>query len=1205
MTGGKVTAIAGSEDAQKGAQAIGTNAFCSRLEDDSDNICNTNISLGMTISATRKGAETPEEIVDLKKTREIVCRSSWVKLEDHTHHDFAYDDEEYTSPRHYCKYCNVHGKLSSFLPHEGYGLVGDTILINSDEDWNTLARCVNEWGIPTKGDVISLKNDIHVTTMIGTEQNPFMGKVYGSSKAALIIELEDYYSSLAPFLYAESAYFSNITIKGRFYSTKQYCGGLVSKGKNCVFWNCTSSITFESSYQLDGCNGGFVGSGSGMEFHDCVFDGSIIGSKYQTTRQNAGFMGLSTGAASKFYYCMFDPSDVGKMDANFAGKLPSEENNDPDEYIHCYYRTKAGRSEQGLKAIKLNDHGITKVHVYGGEKNGVYLAGLKYKDSSWLGSGETGEIYFRKYPSYNSFYGIADYADYRPSSGTMTRDEQNHWILVTADSDIDFFEITNPSVTAPSVKEGLIYNGQPQTLVNDGSVNGGTMWYAVTQNGESAPADSEYTRSVPVRTNAGNYTVWYKVVGDENHHNIDANYVSVSIGKAANPTVVTENLSVMRGSKKIDLSSALAKGDAVGMVSFTLASGAAIGCSLAGNEFTSGNETGIAIVEVTVAEDGNYEAMSAKTIYVEVTEKQTQNLVFENSTATKTYGDPAFLLGVSGAHTELAYYVTSGSNVVEVDALGNVTIKAAGNATITVTASENDSYAQATVTFGLTVNPKAVVIVADDKTKVKGEADPEFTVSVTGLLENESESLIMYTVSRESGSVPGTYSITPAGDAVQGNYSVTYVQGTLTIEPAPTWTVVVENGSGDGDFEAGTLIGISADKAPEGQEFDCWSGTEGVVFADAYSANTEFTMLSQNVTVKANYKAKRESTAGQTTEETQIPTESTEETSTEQTKSSTEETKSVDTDTDEPVLTTEISETVSPDGSTTKTETTSNPDGSLSVKETVTEADGKSIVRETKTDAKGNSSTESVTKDADGNVLVTEIETVKESINGTVTTTTDTKNADGSSVHKTEKITAKGTVTVKSTEIDPEGNKKEIKETVKEDGSSTTDTIKTDTDKKTVITKETVDTEGVKQSREYSVDKEATGKGKKNAGKVSINKLEGKAATEVIPDTIKVDGKTYKVDKIGENALEGNKKVKEVVIGKYVKTIGENAFSGAKKLKDIEIYGKIKNIGVGAFSGISKNAVITIHADEADFERIVELIKASGIGKKVKFVRAD
>ena len=82
----------------------------------------------------------------------------------------------------------------------------------------------------------------------------------------------------------------------------------------------------------------------------------------------------------------------------------------------------------------------------------------------------------------------------------------------------------------------------------------------------------------------------------------------------------------------------------------------------------------------------------------------------------------------------------------------------------------------------LTIEPAEVTVTAEDKTKDYGEADPEFTATVEGLKLQDKESVISYKLSRESGEEPGDYTITPAGDKKQGNYTVTYKTGKLTIE---------------------------------------------------------------------------------------------------------------------------------------------------------------------------------------------------------------------------------------------------------------------------------------------------------------------------------------------------------------------------------------------------------------------------------------
>ena len=83
-----------------------------------------------------------------------------------------------------------------------------------------------------------------------------------------------------------------------------------------------------------------------------------------------------------------------------------------------------------------------------------------------------------------------------------------------------------------------------------------------------------------------------------------------------------------------------------------------------------------------------------------------------------------------------------------------------------------------TVTRTYKITPKSVTVTADDKTKVFGETDPKLTATVTGTLGDDT---VDYKLSREAGEAVGKYTITASGKAEQGNYSVTYVAGTLTI----------------------------------------------------------------------------------------------------------------------------------------------------------------------------------------------------------------------------------------------------------------------------------------------------------------------------------------------------------------------------------------------------------------------------------------
>ena len=82
------------------------------------------------------------------------------------------------------------------------------------------------------------------------------------------------------------------------------------------------------------------------------------------------------------------------------------------------------------------------------------------------------------------------------------------------------------------------------------------------------------------------------------------------------------------------------------------------------------------------------------------------------------------------------------------------------------------------VTRTYKIIPKSVTVTAEDKTKVYGAEDPELTATVDGTLGNDT---VDYKLSRKDGEAAGKYEITVKGDKLQGNYSVSYVAGTLTI----------------------------------------------------------------------------------------------------------------------------------------------------------------------------------------------------------------------------------------------------------------------------------------------------------------------------------------------------------------------------------------------------------------------------------------
>lgn len=75
----------------------------------------------------------------------------------------------------------------------------------------------------------------------------------------------------------------------------------------------------------------------------------------------------------------------------------------------------------------------------------------------------------------------------------------------------------------PSAKQDLVYNGNDQILVNEGETEFGEIQYKLD--------DGEYSTDLPKAKDAGIYTVSYKLVGDNNHSDIEEKSFVVTIDR--------------------------------------------------------------------------------------------------------------------------------------------------------------------------------------------------------------------------------------------------------------------------------------------------------------------------------------------------------------------------------------------------------------------------------------------------------------------------------------------------------------------------------------------------------------------------------------------------------------------------------------------------------------------------------------------------
>ncbi|WP_051384104.1 InlB B-repeat-containing protein [Catonella morbi] len=262
--------------------------------------------------------------------------------------------------------------------------------------------------------------------------------------------------------------------------------------------------------------------------------------------------------------------------------------------------------------------------------------------------------------------------------------------------------------------------------------------------------------------------------------------------------------------------------------------------------------------------DNNYSAIESGNKID--TRKKNQSDISFTTISNKTYGDVEFTLSITGGSGtgEVTYSVPNNNGVLSIT--GNkAKIIGAGTVVITAKKAADTNYNEADKSISITVAKKKLNVKAEDKTVVKGEAMPAFTYNKTEVDKNLASGDTFknpdLAASVTNTNYTGEYEITVSGGELKNvanadvakNYIVTYRKGKLTIVKA-LYEVKVINGTGSGKYSEGQRVNITANDR-SGYTFTNWTSSDGVVFANASSKTTSFTMPAKAVTVTANYSA--------------------------------------------------------------------------------------------------------------------------------------------------------------------------------------------------------------------------------------------------------------------------------------------------------------------------------------------------------------
>ncbi len=137
--------------------------------------------------------------------------------------------------------------------------------------------------------------------------------------------------------------------------------------------------------------------------------------------------------------------------------------------------------------------------------------------------------------------------------------------VASVDYSIAKVNIPESFITAPAAGT-LEYKGSAQDIITAGSVKNeiGKMQYALVTDDSTMPATG-WRESVPAAVDAGRYYVWYKVTGDDNHNDVEAEQITVTI-LPKDLTITADAKSKLYGEKDPELtytSKGLVKGDKI------------------------------------------------------------------------------------------------------------------------------------------------------------------------------------------------------------------------------------------------------------------------------------------------------------------------------------------------------------------------------------------------------------------------------------------------------------------------------------------------------------------------------------------------------------------------------------------------------------------------------------------------------------------
>lgn len=281
-------------------------------------------------------------------------------------------------------------------------------------------------------------------------------------------------------------------------------------------------------------------------------------------------------------------------------------------------------------------------------------------------------------------------------------------VVTIAKADIEY--------TAPQAIEGLVYNGQAQTLIAAGSADGGTMFYALD--------GQRYSTELPATVNAGAHKVFFRIYGDDNHNSVEPQSITVEIAKA----------DIVDYTAPVAVANLVYDGQPHALITAGSVKDGTMLYSLDGKEYSEALPTGIEVGEYTVYfridGDQNHNDVTAQSLKAEIIRANAEYTIPSPAIGLIYNGKPQALVTQGVAQGGQFYYwlegeqmstsvptaINAGTYTVNFKLVGDASHDDVTFAPVTVTIAKADLNVTAPVAVeGLVYDGEAHALITDGR----------------------------------------------------------------------------------------------------------------------------------------------------------------------------------------------------------------------------------------------------------------------------------------------------------------------------------------------------------------------------------------------------------------------------------------------------------------------------------------------------------